>query len=186
MKKSTIGLILFAFGLFGIIVGAQDSGPKTPPEVFVAGAVLCVVGFILFLVGRKRAPRAPTASTVQGSEEGVATEVKSTPGEPTHCVWTGRAPSYVIPRGCCACSGPVERTISISCLQTIGNRTLRLEFPICRSCYKERYRIAKFKMIEPVTMRLHYNPDRMEFKFSNREFAEMFAKMNKGEFLKPL
>jgi len=35
-------------------------------------------------------------------------------------------------------------------------------------------------------MKIGIYTEGMEFKFSNREYAEMFADMNKGKFLKPL
>jgi hypothetical protein len=179
MKKSTIGLIIIAFGLICIIGGAQDPQMKSQSAFFVGSAVLCVAGLILFLMTRRRRPKTPVME--EGAEEGITTEVKSTPGEPIHCVWAGRAPSYSIPSRCCACAKPAERTVSISSRQ-IGNRILSLEFPICRPCYKERYRWSK--VIDPVEMRFDTDPNRMVFRFSNRDYAEMFAKMNKGELLR--
>ena len=119
MKKSTIGLIVFAFGLIGIIGGAQDPQMKSQSAFFVVCAVLCVAGLILFLMTRRRRPKTPVME--EGAEEGVVTEVKSTPGEPIYCVWAGRASSYSIPSRCCACAKPAERTVSISSRQ-IGNR----------------------------------------------------------------
>ncbi|TFH50781.1 MAG: hypothetical protein E4G89_02730 [Methanothrix sp.] len=180
MKKSTIGLIIFAFGLICIIGGAQDPQMKGQSGFFVFSAILCTAGLIFFLITRRRSPK--SAVTAAGAEGGITTEVKSTPGEPIFYVWAENTTSYSIPSRCCACSGPAERTVSISSRQ-IGNRILSLEFPICRSCYKERYRWSK--VIDPVQMWPINSPVRkMQFKFSNHDYAEMFAKMNKGELLK--
>jgi hypothetical protein len=179
MKKSTIGLIIFAFGLICIIGGAQDPQMKSQSAFFVVSAVLCAAGLIFFLITRKRSPK--NAMTAAGAEEGITTEVKSTPGEPLYCVWTENTTSFSIPSRCCACAKPAERTVSISTRQ-IGNRILNLEFPICRPCYKERYRWSN--VIQPVEIRLNSQLKHMEFKFSNQDYAEMFAKMNKGELLK--
>ena len=183
MKKSTIGLILFALGFFTIIMGAQDFGPKTPPEVFVAGAVFCLVGLILFLLGRKRSSRKPK-SVERGSEKAFASKLISTPGKPIYEVNADRSEIYTVPKRCCACAGPAEKLIVASCQEMIGNRRVSLSFPICRTCHKERYRFGK--SIAPVEMKIGIYTEGMEFKFSNREYAEMFADMNKGKFLKPL
>lgn len=176
MKKSTIGLIIFAFGLICIIGGAQDPQMKGQSAFFVVSAILCAAGLILFLITRRQSPK-----TALMAEGGITTEAKSTPGEAIYCVWAENTTSYSIPSRCCACSGPAERTVSISTRQ-IGNRILNLEFPICRPCYKERYRLTN--VIQPVEIRLNFQLKHMEFKFSNQDYAEMFAKMNKGELLK--
>jgi len=182
VKKSTIGLIIFAFGLICIIGGAQDPQMKGQSGFFVFSAILCAAGLILFLISRKRSPK--RAVTAVDADGGITTEVKSTPGEAIYCVWAENTTSYSIPLGCCACSGPAERRITISCRETLGNRILSLEFPICRPCYKERYQ-QRWKVIEPVQMWPITSPvRRMQFKFSNHDYAEMFAKMNKGELLK--
>jgi len=185
MKKSTLGLIISAFGLFGIIGGAQDPAMKNQPAFFIVCAVLLVAGFILFLVGRKQASKTPRA----GSAEGVPTKVKASPAEPFYPVEAGRADSYMIPSPCCACAGSADKKISISCRENIGNRTLSLTFPICRSCHQERYR--RWTSIEPVSLSPNFfnapgiRIDNMSFKFSNREYAEEFARMNKAKFLDP-
>lgn len=178
MKKSTIGLIISAFGLFGIIGGAQDPQLKNEPAFFVVCAVLDVGGLLLFLITRRRRPK--TAVKSEGGEESVVTEVKSAPGEPLYCVWAGRSQSYSIPSRCCACAKPADRTVTISSRQ-IGNRILSLDFPICQTCYKERY--GWIRSVDPVNIREGSVPGRMEFRFANRDYAEMFAKVNKGELI---
>jgi hypothetical protein len=188
MKKSTLGLIISAFGLFGIIGGAQDPAMKNQPAFFIICAVFLVAGFLLFFIGRKQASKTPAAKR-SGSTEGVATKVKSTPAEPSYEVDAGRADSYVIPSPCCACAGPADKKISVSCRESIGNRTLSLTFPICRVCHQERYR--RWTSIAPVSMSRNFfsapgiRIDNMAFKFSNREYAEEFARLNKAKFLNP-
>ena len=180
MKKSTIGLIIFAFGLIGIIGGAQDPQMKNESAFFVVCAVLGVGGLLLFLITRRRRPKTAVKST--GGEESVLTEVKSAPGEPLYCVWAGRSQSYSIPSRCCACAKPAGRTVTISSRQ-IGNRILSLDFPICQTCYKERYGWISLRAIDPVKIREGSVPGRMEFSFANRDYAEMFAKVNKGQLI---
>jgi hypothetical protein len=186
MKKSTIGVIVFIFGLCGIIGGAQDSTLKGRSGFFIASAVACVAGLLLFLFGRKRSQE-KTATVEPDSTGGVVTKIKLSPSKPSFVVSTDRKESYVIPSRCCACLGPAERTVGISCRESLGNRTLTLEFPICRACYKERYRISRLTLIEPVAMLFRRHPIKtyeMEFKFCNRDYAESFAAANKGEFVK--
>ena len=120
----------------------------------------------------------------RGSEKAFTSKLISTPGKPIYEVNADRSEIYTVPKLCCACAGPAEKTIIASCREMIGNRRLSLTFPICRACYKERFGFGR--SIEPVEMRTGVYTKGMEFKFSNREYAEMFAGMNKGKFLGPL
>jgi len=175
MKKSTTGLLILLFCVFGIIGISQQTTLKAPEPLYAVLGIGAAAGIFL-MIGGRRSTRAQRTESKSDQKERAGGRKAVSKDTPVYIVRLPKAEAYATPSVCCSCLQPTERVWPISEWQGLTRRSM--SFRCCQTCAKEKYPWWTYSA--PVSFTYDARSGQMIFAFHHRQYAADFARMNGG------